>query len=473
MTTPLTGMAKGGRGVGGGGSATLQRSKLNLTQKVRQVEPKLDNSGGDGGMGKGIFNGGGGDGGDGDDDDWFDNFEDGDGDGDEAKSWIRAVVAQLYDDKSINAVLSEWFRTAADLPGILRQSVAMGLFSSAQLVTFLQMDVRPSAARALTRVLPPRVSRDVVGRLMADPAFLQKVGFEQAFAAFGSLRWEYEARGGDRFWRELDLVAVDTLSVCAAALAASWLLAPSRAAPSRPLFGAAGGASAAALPNHAFDASSPARRFSTGGRAASVAARGVELAAVGGATTLAATAATSALVSLRRAVGDKNFVPAAPAPSWSSAATAAAAFGLFSNARLQALGGADRWLFEHARSLAGGLGVSAVLRGTSAYCQHKLRVCAQGLGGVVPAAKAERARLAEEAALPPKARRVVRRRKRTAVPAADPAAAVSAAEGASPEASSEDPSAAAAADVAAAAPVRRRRKKRVASGFEMSASLAA
>ena len=238
MTTPLTGMAKGGRGVGGGGSATLQRSKLNLTQKVRQVEPKLDNSGGDGGMGKGIFNGGGGDGGDGDDDDWFDNFEDGDGDGDgDGKSWIRAVVAQLYDEASINAVLSEWFRTAADLPGILRQSVAMGLFSSAQLVTFLQMDVRPSAARALTRVLPPRVSRDVVGRLMADPAFLQKALFEQAFAAFGSLRWEYEARGGDRFWKELDFVAADTLSVCAATLAASWLLAPSRAAPSRPLFG--------------------------------------------------------------------------------------------------------------------------------------------------------------------------------------------------------------------------------------------
>jgi len=469
-------MAKGGRGVGGGGggggSATLQRSKLNLTQRVRQVEPKLDNSGGDGGMGKGIFNGGGGDGGDGDDDDWFDNFEDGDGDGDgDGKSWIRAVVAQLYDEASINAVLSEWFRTASDLPGILRQSVAMGLFSSAQLVTFLQMDVRPSAARALTRVLPPRVSRDVVGRLMADPAFLQKALFEQAFAAFGSLRWEYEARGSDRFWKELDFVAVDTLSVCAATLAGSWLLAPSRAAPSRPLFGAVSpNGAVAALPNHAFDASSPARRFSNGGRAASVAARGVELAAVGGATTLAATAATEALTQIRRALPgteNKNFVPAAPAPSWSSAATTAAAFGLFSNARLQALGGADRWLFEHARSLVGGLGVSAVLRGTSAYCQHKLRVCAQGLGAVVPAAKLERQRLAEEEAARPKVRKVRRTKRRiaAAVPAAAESAAALASEGASEVVE-------AAADAAAAAPVRRRRKKRVASGFEMEASLA-
>ena len=471
MTSPLTGMAKGGRGVGGGGSATLQRSKLNLTQKVRQVEPKLDNSGGDGGMGKGIFNGGGGDGGDGDDDDWFDNFEDGDGEGGD-KSWIRAVVTQLYDEASINAVLSEWFRTAADLPGILRQSVAMGLFSSAQLVTFLQIDVRPSAARALTRVLPPRVSRDVVGRLMADPAFLQKALFEQAFAAFGSLRWEHEARGNERFWKELDFVLVDTLSVCAATLAASWLLAPSRAAPSRPFFGAfsAGGA-VASLPNHAFDASSPARRFSNGGRAASVAARGVELAAVGGAATLATTAATKALTAVRRALPGENsrdFVPAAPAPSWSSAATTAAAFGLFSNARLQALGGADRWLFEHARSLVGGLGVSAALRGTSAYCQHKLRVCAQGLDCAVPAAKAERLRLAEEAALRPAKKGGARRRKRRVAAAVAPAAvAAAAAEGAA-EASSEVPPAA--ASPSSAAP--RRRKKRVASGFQMSASLA-
>ena len=33
----------------------------------------------------------------------------------------------------------------------------MGLFSSAQLVRFLSMDVRPSVARAVTRSLPPQV----------------------------------------------------------------------------------------------------------------------------------------------------------------------------------------------------------------------------------------------------------------------------------------------------------------------------
>lgn len=67
------------------------------------------------------------------------------------------MLAQLYDEASINAVLQEWFRTVADLPLILRQAVSMGLFSSAQLVRFLSMDVRPSVTRAVTRRMPPQV----------------------------------------------------------------------------------------------------------------------------------------------------------------------------------------------------------------------------------------------------------------------------------------------------------------------------
>ena len=64
---------------------------------------------------------------------------------------------QLYDEVSINAVLSEWYRTVNDLPLIIRQSVQLGLFSSAQLVRFLCMDMRPNVTRAVTRSLPPRV----------------------------------------------------------------------------------------------------------------------------------------------------------------------------------------------------------------------------------------------------------------------------------------------------------------------------
>ena len=92
----------------------------------------------------------------GDDDDYF-NFDDegGDGDGDR---FFRTVIKQLYTPEAINAVLQEWFRTLATLPAIIRQSVELGLFSSAQLVRFLSMDVRPGMTRAVTRSLPPAVS---------------------------------------------------------------------------------------------------------------------------------------------------------------------------------------------------------------------------------------------------------------------------------------------------------------------------
>ncbi len=92
----------------------------------------------------------------GDDDDYF-NFDDEGGDGD-ADRFFRTVIKQLYTPEAINAVLQEWFRTLATLPAIIRQSVELGLFSSAQLVRFLSMDVRPGMTRAVTRSLPPAVS---------------------------------------------------------------------------------------------------------------------------------------------------------------------------------------------------------------------------------------------------------------------------------------------------------------------------
>ena len=153
ISIPITGMAKG---LGSFGGATLERSKLDTSRKVQTQEPKVDSSGGGGNLGKGIFNGGGGDGDDGDDDDYFDEFGDGDGSGDPDK-FFRTVIAQLYTKEAIEAVLQEWFRTVHDLPAIIRQSVQMGLFSSAQLLRFLSMDVRPSLTRAVTRTVPPAV----------------------------------------------------------------------------------------------------------------------------------------------------------------------------------------------------------------------------------------------------------------------------------------------------------------------------
>lgn len=62
----------------------------------------------------------------------------------------------------------EWYKTMGDLPLILRQAAQMGLFSSAALVRFMSMDVRPSVTRFVTRTLPPAASRQVSA--IAPPA---------------------------------------------------------------------------------------------------------------------------------------------------------------------------------------------------------------------------------------------------------------------------------------------------------------
>ena len=82
---------------------------------------------------------------------------DGDGDGD-SDGFFRKVFGELYDAKAIQAVLQEWYKTMADMPLILRQAAQMGLFSSAALVRFLAMDVRPNVTRFVTRSLPTSVS---------------------------------------------------------------------------------------------------------------------------------------------------------------------------------------------------------------------------------------------------------------------------------------------------------------------------
>lgn len=176
---------------------------------------------------------------------------------------------------AIKAVLSEWYRTFETLPLILRQAVQMGLFSSQQLVRFCAMDNRPTVTRAVQRSLPTsvrlpflccrfcaadnqvhfssgiistrsfrpfslslctfaqlcftdvsklvalQVARGLVGRMMADPAFVQKLLMESVICTSSSLLWEAQQRG-ERFSKELDLVAINTLSLLAANAALVW-----------------------------------------------------------------------------------------------------------------------------------------------------------------------------------------------------------------------------------------------------------
>ena len=402
------------KGLGSFGGATLERSKLDTHKETKTQEPRVDNSGGGGNNGKNIFNGGGGDGDDGDDDDYFDEFGDGDGDGD-SDDFFRTVVQQLYTKEAIDAVLQEWFRTVADLPAIIRQSVSMGLFSSAQLVRFLSMDVRPNVTRAVTRTMPPavslltvsvlatavhagnlamaasvtccawmqlhfsfiiytalllcldtadvlsavQVSQGVVGRLMADPAFVQKMVVEQIISVGSSLAWEARQRGNN-FVKELDLVAINTLSVAASTGALVWLIAPNRS------YGAVGKMPwqkmLQSMPNNLFDASTPYRHFSMGNRAASLVVKTAELCAVGSLAGAAMSGLSQLAVSLRQRQ-DPSFTPSVPIPELGKSSAGMGAYmALSANLRYQAVSGIDRGMFDHCNVLWMYLGASSVMR---------------------------------------------------------------------------------------------------------------
>ena len=151
LTVPLTAMAKGFGSHSGG--AVLDKKKVTVRQTQKTSEPKLDQGGGSGGIGKIIsFGGDGGDDG-GDDDDYFKPGGSDDGDGD-----IIRPLQELYDPKALAAVLAEWGRTIADIPLFIQQSVQLGAYSSAQLMRFMTMDVRPNVTRTATRMLTPSVS---------------------------------------------------------------------------------------------------------------------------------------------------------------------------------------------------------------------------------------------------------------------------------------------------------------------------
>lgn len=157
-------MAKGGdMGSGSSLSSTMERKPLSFVMPTPVVHgPKLDGGDGGDGIGKHNHNGGGGGDDGGDDDDYF-GGEDGDGEGGDGEQgkwengFLRTLIPESYDALSVGAVFAEWMRSVADLPLIIRRAVEMGLFSSAQLVRFFSMDVRPGVARSVTRYLPPTV----------------------------------------------------------------------------------------------------------------------------------------------------------------------------------------------------------------------------------------------------------------------------------------------------------------------------
>lgn len=385
MSVPNVTMAKGGGQNFGSGSSlgmVLEKSKMEFVMPTPpQQAPKLDDGGSGGDSGKNIHNGGGGGDGDGGDDDDYFGEGDGDGDGDGqggggGDGFFRTALPELYDKLTIGAVLQEWYKTIADLPLFIRRAVEMGLFSSAQLVRFLSMDVRPNVTRSVSRALPSEWARSFVGRLMADPAFIQKLAFEQIVAFSSSMFYEWRVRG-ENFKKEIDLALINSIGMMAAVGATVWITAPSRA------YGAVHKfpwqQMLANLPHCVFDASGPLRHYTNTARLGGFFASMAQLSAVG-ALTGGATALASQLAVNLHQKADPEYVPSVPvADAGRSSAGLGAFFAVNANTRYQLLGGMDRYLFNHTNYLWTYLGFSLISRGMFAGVGEMSRPWWQGL----------------------------------------------------------------------------------------------
>ncbi|KAG9141859.1 hypothetical protein Leryth_013987 [Lithospermum erythrorhizon] len=329
-----------GKGYGSLGAVTLEKSKLDMTQKQTKSSPELATGGGGGDIGKRISHGGG-DGGDdgGDDDDYFDDFDDGD-EGDDGGLFRRRIVLQeLFDRKFVDAVLNEWQKTMMDLPAGLRQAYEMGLVSSAQLVKYIAINARPTTARFISRSIPQGLSRAFIGRMIADPAFMYKLLLEQVATIGCSAWWEIKSRK-ERIKQEWDLALVNVLTVAACNAVVVWSLAPCRSYGNTFRFDLQN--TLQKLPNNIFEKSYPLREFDLQKRIQSFFYKAAELCMVG-LTSGAVQGAVSNLVASK-----KEGRLSVTLPSVSTNALGYGAFlGLYANLRYQLLCGFDRAVINH------------------------------------------------------------------------------------------------------------------------------
>lgn len=396
------------------GGATLQRSKLDLSQKQSQArEIKTDDGQGGGIGGKGNINGGGGgDEDNGDDDDYFEDGDD--GDGDENTGFIRQAVNENYTMQAITSVLQEWGYSMQSLPLILQTAAQMGLLSSAQLVRFCAMDNRPTLTRWLARCLPSSASRQVVGRMMADPAFVQKLLIENGITAAGTLWYEVEQRG-DRFFKELDLVVINTVCLMAASSAMVWAVAPNRSfgGPSLPFQRMLAG-----MPSNVFDACGPQRQYTMASRITSFAAKSTQMAVVGGVIGGTMSLLGRGSTALRQKM-DPSYRPSLQPPRASTAAAGLGGFmAISSNFRYQMVAGMDRYLFGHSNFLWSYLVATSVVRAMSHAVSQPSRLYFMGLPTTAPEQPVQRSPTANELAALRRRQQIAKQRRADAARAA-------------------------------------------------------
>jgi hypothetical protein len=211
---------------------------------------------------------------------------------------------------------------------------------------------------------------------MADPAFIQKLVFEQVLAFSSSMFYEWRVRG-ESFRKELDLALINSVGMAAAVGATVWITAPSRA------YGAVHKfpwqQMLANLPACVFDANGPLRNYTrtarVGGFFASMAQLGAVGAVAGGATALA----SSAAVSLHQKA-DPEYQPSLASPDVArSAGGLGAFFAINANTRYQLLGGMDRYLFGHSNFMWTYMAMSAIARSMFTTVGEASRPFWQGL----------------------------------------------------------------------------------------------
>ena len=235
------------------------------------------------------------------------------------------------------------------LPGFLKLLAQMQYYSTAQWVRYLTVQDRPNVFRAIERGLAkfPDARSGFVGRMLADPAFMQKTALEGSMATTVALLHEVHVRG-KRIKSEWDYALINAVCMGTGAAVCSALVAPSKT-PSPPRSTFPWQQMLHELPNNAFESSTPARQFRVPQRVSSVVAKGVEVSAVH-AIAGGASAALQHCASLAHQSRDRRYRPTTPIPGISRAAGGMGVYGgLAANSRLQAAAGLERVLLEHAK----------------------------------------------------------------------------------------------------------------------------
>jgi hypothetical protein len=328
----------------------MEKAKLSFKQTVKQQVPSIAEAGGGGGIGKKIFNGGDGGGGDDDDDDDYFQGGDGDGEGDDSVWWHRVPLSQLYDAITVKAVLAEWCLTVEQLPRFLQMLASMRYYSTAQWVRYLAFHERPNLFRAVERALArfPDARSGFVGRMLADPAFMQKTGIEYCVAFAIAMAHEVHVRG-KRIKDELDYALINASCIALGAAACTALVAPSKT-PTPVSTRFPWESMLAKLPNNAFEKSTPARSFEVLQRVTACGAKAVELSAVQAIAGAASSSLQHCLIAARRAK-NKSYAPVTPVPGISRAAGGMGVYGgVAANARLQSAAGLERVLLDYAKA---------------------------------------------------------------------------------------------------------------------------